>query len=289
MKAHYFVSFLFSREFRRIGVLIIMISIRILEYIMKITTWNVNSVNVRLPHLIQFLQEAASDVVGLQELKCTTDKFPIADIEGLGYYTAVNGQPTYNGVALIARKPITDIVMDIPGFEDSEKRVIAGTIAGIRVINAYVPNGQSPDSDKYRYKMEWLAHFKDYIKAQLTIYPELIVIGDYNIAPTDDDVHNPASWQGKILCTDAERAAFFDLLDLGLIDGLRMEAQPKGLFTWWDYRQGGFEKNSGIRIDHLLLSRVLSRRFVGSCVHLSFRALERPSDHAPVSVILKSC
>ncbi len=264
-----------------------MIGIEILEKRMKITTWNVNSVNVRLTHLTQFLQEVAPDVVGLQELKCTTDKFPITEVEALGYHAVVNGQPTYNGVALISKIPITDVILDIPGFEDSEKRVITGTIAGIRVMNAYVPNGQSPDSDKYQYKLNWLMHFKRFISEQLALYPELIVIGDYNIAPTDDDVHNPASWTGKILCTDAERAAFFDLLDLGLVDGLRLEAQPRGLFTWWDYRQGGFEKNSGIRIDHLLLSRVLSRRFVGSNVHLSYRALERPSDHAPVSVILK--
>lgn len=254
---------------------------------MKITTWNVNSVNVRLPHLTQFLQEEAPDIIGLQELKCETNKYPAEAIEALGYHSVVNGQPTYNGVALIAKTPITDVIFDIPGFEDAEKRVVTGTIEGIRVINAYVPNGQSPESDKYQYKLNWLQSFKNFIRDQLALYPELIVIGDYNIAPTDDDVHNPESWKGKILCTDQEREAFFAILDLGLIDGLRMEAQPQGLFTWWDYRQGGFEKNSGIRIDHLLLSGVLSRRFKDSKVHLNFRALERPSDHAPVSVVVK--
>lgn len=254
---------------------------------MKITTWNVNSINVRLPHLTQLLQETAPDVLGLQELKSVTEKFPTAEISALGYHSAVNGQPTYNGVALIAKSPITDVILDIPGFEDVEKRVITGTIDGVRVINAYVPNGQSPDSDKYQYKLSWLKHFKAFIAAQLALYPELVVIGDFNIAPTDNDVHNPESWQGKILCTDAERAAFFEILALGLIDSLRIEAQPRNLFTWWDYRQGGFEKNNGIRIDHLLLSTIVSRRFVSSVVHLNIRALERPSDHAPVSVVLK--
>lgn len=255
---------------------------------MKITTWNVNSINVRLPHLEQFINEVAPTVIGLQELKCVTDKFPLEAMKSLGYFAVVNGQPTYNGVALLSTMEIKDVVFDIPGFMDDEKRVVAGTVSGIRIINAYVPNGQSPDSDKYQYKLQWLTHFKNYIASEMKKYPELVVIGDFNIAPTDDDVHNPASWQGKILCTDAEREAFFSLLDLGLIDSLRINAQPKGLFTWWDYRQGGFEKNNGIRIDHLLLSRVVSRRFEGATVHLNMRALERPSDHAPVTVILKS-
>ncbi|MHC5224614.1 exodeoxyribonuclease III [Ignatzschineria sp. LJL83] len=254
---------------------------------MKITTWNVNSVNVRLPHLLELLEKEAPDVIGLQELKSVNEKYPLEEISKLGYFSAINGQPTYNGVALISSKEITDIVYDIPGFEDTEKRVVTGTIDGIRVINAYVPNGQSPESDKYQYKLSWLSAFKGFIQSQLDIYSELIVIGDFNIAPTDDDVHNPASWSGKILCTDQEREAFFSLLKLGLLDGLRIEAQPKGLFTWWDYREGGFEKNSGIRIDHLLLSRELSRRFKSSAVHLNYRAMERPSDHAPVSVVLK--
>lgn len=254
---------------------------------MKITTWNVNSINVRIEQLIDFLENEKPTVIGLQELKCINEKFPLAQIETLDYHVVMNGQPTYNGVALLSNKPITDVELDIPGFEDPEKRVIAGTIDGVRVVNAYVPNGQSPDSDKYQYKLTWLTHFRQYIADLMAIYPEVMVIGDYNIAPTDDDVHHPETWQGKILCTDQERAAFTALLELGLVDGLRIEAQPPGLFTWWDYRQGGFEKNSGIRIDHLLLSRVLSRRFISSKVHLNYRAMERPSDHAPVSVVLK--
>ena len=255
--------------------------------LMKITTWNVNSINVRLPHLVDLLEKEEPSVIGLQELKCTNSKFPLKEIETLGYCVVMNGQPTYNGVALLSKAEIEDVVYDIPGFEDDEKRVIAGTVQGVRIINAYVPNGQSPDSDKYQYKLEWLDAFTAYVKATLEAYPEVIIIGDYNIAPNDDDVHDPKTWHGKILCTDKEREAFSKLLALGLLDGLRIEAQPKGLFTWWDYRQGGFEKNSGIRIDHLLLSRVLSRRFLASAVHLNYRAMERPSDHAPVSVILK--
>lgn len=261
--------------------------IKDIEIAMKITTWNVNSVNVRLPHLLELLEKEAPTVIGLQELKCSNDKYPVEEIEALGFHSAVNGQPTYNGVALLSTKEIVDVVLDIPGFEDEEKRVIAGTINGVRVVNAYVPNGQSPDSEKYEYKLSWLKAFTAYIQDLLSLYSEVIVIGDYNIAPNDDDVHNPETWKGKILCTDQERAAFADLLKLGLVDGLRIEAQPKGIFTWWDYRQGGFEKNSGIRIDHLLLSRELSRRFISSKVHLNYRAMERPSDHAPVSVVLK--
>ncbi len=254
---------------------------------MKITTWNVNSVNVRLPHLIEFLTQEQPDLIGLQELKCTNEKFPLQEIEAEGYQVALNGQPTYNGVALIAKGKIEDIVVDIPGYSSDEKRVIAGTVGGVRIINAYVPNGQNPDSEKYRYKLEWLEAFTQYLTTVLAQYSEVIVMGDFNIAPTDNDVHNPLSWKGKILCTDQERAAFQMLLQLGLIDALRIEAQPKGLFTWWDYRQGGFEKNSGIRIDHLLLSKVLSRRYQTSMVHLYYRGLERPSDHAPVSVLFK--
>ncbi|GHA02286.1 exodeoxyribonuclease III [Ignatzschineria ureiclastica] len=254
---------------------------------MKITTWNVNSINVRLTHLLSFLETEKPDVIGLQELKAPNDKFPLAEIEATGYHVVLNGQPTYNGVALIASQPIDDVVLDIPGFDSEEKRVITGTVAGVRIVNAYVPNGQNPDSNKYEYKLRWLTAFTDYLEQLLEEYPQLIVIGDFNIAPTDDDVHNPASWKGKILCTDQERAAFQGLLDLGFLDTLRIEAKPKGTFTWWDYRQGGFEKNSGIRIDHLLSSKVLGRRYQASMVHLDYRALERPSDHAPVSAVFK--
>ncbi len=254
---------------------------------MKITTWNLNSIKVRLAQLIELIENEQPDVIGLQELKCNNEQFPAQELAALGLHLAFNGQPTYNGVALISKTEIHDIEYDIPGYEDAEKRVIAGTIEGVRVINAYVPNGQSPESDKYQYKLEWLEAFTNYIAKSLERYPELVVLGDFNIAPTDDDVHNPLSWKGKILCTDQEREAFQKILALGLVDGLRIESAPKGLFTWWDYRQGGFEKNSGIRIDHLLLSRRLSRRFISSAVHVKYRAMERPSDHAPVSIILK--
>ncbi len=254
---------------------------------MKITTWNVNSINVRLAHILSFLQKEKPDVIGLQELKAPNEKFPLVEIEAAGYYAAINGQPAYNGVALIANKPIENVILDIPGFEFEEKRVVAGTVAGVRIVNAYIPNGQNPDSDKYQYKLHWLKAFTAYIQTLIEDYSELIVMGDFNIAPTDDDVHNPLSWKDKILCTDQERVAFRQLLNLGLLDSLRIEAKPKGVFTWWDYRQESFEKNSGIRIDHLLLSNRLGRRYQTSMVHLDYRALDRPSDHAPVSVILK--
>lgn len=255
---------------------------------MQITTWNVNSIKVRLPHLLEFLEEEKPVVVGLQEIKSVTAEFPSQEIEALGYHTAVFGQKTYNGVALLSREPIEDIVEGIPNFkeEEDEARVIAGTVLGIRIINIYAVNGQSPESDRYLYKLKWYQALLDYIKAEEQRYPELIVIGDYNIAPADEDVHNPKSWEGKILCTEKERALYRQFLALGYVDAIRLFSQPADLYTWWDYRRQGFEKNHGLRIDHLLASRYLSRRIKGAKVHLDIRAKERPSDHAPVSVVL---
>lgn len=254
---------------------------------MEIATWNLNSITVRLPQLLEWLQESKIDVAGLQELKCDTDKFPYDELKAAGYHVAVNGQPTYNGVALVSRSEITDVSYDLPGFEDDEKRVIAGTIDGIRVINLYVVNGQDPKSDKYTYKLAWLKALTAYLKTELEAYESVVVLGDFNIAPTDDDVHNPKAWKDRILCTDEERAAFNELLALGLTDGLRIFAEPKVQFTWWDYRSQGFDKNHGIRIDHLLLSPRVSARVMETKVYLNVRANERPSDHAPVSVVLR--
>lgn len=254
---------------------------------MKIATWNVNSINVRLPQLIDWLNRVDPDIVGLQELKCDATSFPLEALEALGYHIVVNAQKTYNGVALLSKVPATDIMCDIPKFVDDQKRVVAGTIQDIRVINVYVPNGQSPQSDKYVYKLEWLDAFYDYLQGELMQYEKLLVMGDFNIAPTDDDVHNPALWKDQVLCTQKERDAFKRLLSLGFVDVLRLYAAPKGIFTWWDYRQQGFEKNEGVRIDHVLLSKELSARYIESSVYIEVRANERPSDHAPVGILLK--
>lgn len=253
---------------------------------MEIATWNVNSVKVRLPQLVEWFDTQKIEVVGLQELKCETEQFPYDAFEDKGYFCAVNGQKSYNGVALISRSEITDIVHDIPNFPTDEKRVIAGTIQGIRVINLYVVNGQNPESPKYEYKLAWLDAVKNYIKEEMEKYPQLIILGDFNIAPRDEDVHDPQAWKNRILCTDKEREVFDEFLQLGLADGLRMFATPWGDFTWWDYRNQGFEKNQGLRIDHLLLSLEASSRVESTRIYTDVRAHERPSDHAPVSVVL---
>jgi exodeoxyribonuclease-3 len=249
---------------------------------MKIATWNVNSLRVRLPHLLEWLAQAQPDVVGLQELKCTQEQFPFAELEAVGYRAAVNGQKTYNGVALLARQPLQDISLDMPGFADEQKRVIAATVNGVRVVNVYVVNGQSVGSEKYAYKLRWLAALRDYLQAELAQHPQLVVVGDFNIAPRPEDTHDPAVWEGNILCSAPERAAFAALLDLGLQDSFSLLPQAPQTFTWWDYRQAAFRRNLGLRIDHLLVCAPLAARCRSWAVDPAPRRLERPSDHAPV-------
>lgn len=247
---------------------------------MKLATWNVNSLRVRLPHLLDWLKTAQPDVVGLQELKCTDEQLPRAEIEAAGYQCVSNGQKTYNGVAIIARHPIENVVRDIPNFADEQKRVIAATVQGVRIVNAYVVNGQSVGSDKYAYKLRWLAAFRDCVRDELTDHPQLAVMGDFNIAPTPDDTHDAAQWEGGILCSEPERAGYKALLDLGLRDAYEIAPEKTGRFTWWDYRLASFQRDMGLRIDHILLSSPLA------CtrwdVDMAPRRLERPSDHAPV-------
>lgn len=247
---------------------------------MKLATWNVNSLRVRLPHLLDWLKTAQPDVVGLQELKCTDEQFPSAEIEAAGYQCVSNGQKTYNGVAIIARHPIENVVRDMPNFADEQKRVIAATVNGVRIVNAYVVNGQSVGSDKYAYKLRWLAAFREGVRDELTDHPKLAVMGDFNIAPTPDDTHDAAQWEGGILCSEPERAGYKALLDLGLRDAYVIASEKTGRFTWWDYRLASFQRDLGLRIDHVLLSPALA------CtrwdVELAPRRLERPSDHAPV-------
>ncbi|MCL2523298.1 MAG: exodeoxyribonuclease III [Betaproteobacteria bacterium] len=254
---------------------------------MKLATWNVNSLRVRLPHLLDWLVEQRPDVLCLQELKLEDHNFPRDAIEDIGYHVAFSGQKTYNGVALLARQPITDVVHGNPLFPDEQKRLIAGTIDGARVICAYVPNGQEIGCDKYAYKLRWLSALADWLGEELAAHPQLALGGDFNIVPDDRDVHDPVAWAGGILCSDAERAAFRRLLDLGLKDSFRLFDQPEKTFSWWDYRTLGFQKNLGLRIDHILLSTPLAARCTAAGIDRAPRKRERPSDHAPAWAILE--
>lgn len=256
----------------------------------SIATWNVNSLKVRLPHLLEWLAEASPTVVCLQETKLEDHAFPAAEIEAAGYQVAFSGQKTYNGVAIVSRLPLTDVVMGNPRFDDPQKRLISATVAGpdgdVRVVGAYFPNGQEVGSDKYAYKLQWLAALHDWLAGELAVHPRLALCGDYNIAPADADVHDPAAWAGQILCSEPERQAFRDLVGLGLVDAYRLFPQAERSFSWWDYRNLGFQKNLGLRIDHVLLSAPLAARCTAARIERHLRKKERPSDHAPVIATL---
>ena len=249
---------------------------------MKIATWNVNSLKVRLPHLLDWLAIERPDAVCLQETKLTDEVFPVAEIEQAGYQVAFSGQKTYNGVAILARGDLTEVSAGIPGFVDEQKRVLAATLDGVRLVCVYVPNGQSVDSEKYLYKLSWLDALRDWLQAELSRHPRLAVLGDYNIAPEDRDVHDPALWVDQVLCSAAEREQFRALLDLGLKDAFRLFPQPEQSFSWWDYRMAAFRRNLGLRIDHILLSSELAATCKNCRIDVVPRKLERPSDHAPV-------
>ncbi len=255
---------------------------------MKIASWNVNSLNVRLPHLERWLADAAPDVVGLQETKLEDARFPDAALAALGYRSVFAGQKTYNGVALLARgRAIDDVQVGIPGFDDVQQRVIAATVDGVRVVNLYVVNGQDVDTEKYAYKLRWLAAVRDWLAAEHAAHPRLVVMGDFNIAPDDRDVHDPATWNGAhILTSDAERAALAALQALGLHDAFRLHHAEGGRFSWWDYRQAGFRRNLGLRIDLTLVSDALRAEAVAADIDREPRSWERPSDHAPAWVRL---
>jgi exodeoxyribonuclease-3 len=249
---------------------------------MKLATWNVNSLKVRLPHLLDWLAREQPDVVCLQETKLEDSRFPVAELEAAGWRCAYSGQKTYNGVAILSRGPAADLSLDIPGFADEQKRVIAATVDGVRVVCVYVPNGQSVDSDKYRYKLAWLEALTAWLRDELARFPDLALLGDYNIAPEDRDVHDPAAWKDQVLCSEPERAAFRALQSLGLKDSFRLFEQPEGAFTWWDYRMNAFKRRMGLRIDHILLGEHLAPRCRAVRIDVEPRKLERPSDHAPV-------
>ena len=248
---------------------------------MKVATWNVNSVNVRLPQLLDWLAAARPDVLCLQELKAEEAKFPRKELEAAGYVSAVSGQKTYNGVAILARGAPADVVPGIPGFADEQKRVIAATVQDLRVVCVYCPNGQAVGSDKYEYKLGWFSALRAYLAAELHRHPRLVVLGDFNVAPEDRDVHDPKAWEGQVHVSEPERAAWRALLALGLKDSFRLFEQPEKTFSWWDYRMMAFRRNAGLRIDHILLSDALAQSCVASGIDKAPRKLERPSDHAP--------
>jgi exodeoxyribonuclease-3 len=253
---------------------------------MKLATWNVNSLKVRLPQLLTWLVREQPDVVCLQETKLEDHGFPRQEIEAAGYHVCFAGQRTYNGVALLAREGPTELVVGNPLCPDEQKRLLTATIRGICVVCAYVPNGQAVGSDKYAYKLEWLDGLARWVSKRLAANPQLVLAGDFNIAPEDQDVYDPDAWAGQILCSDPERAAFQHLLSLGLKDSFRLFDQPAKSFSWWDYRMLGFQKNRGLRIDHILLSETLAARCKAARISREVRKLERPSDHAPVTAEL---
>ena len=249
---------------------------------MKIASWNVNSLKVRLPHLRDWLASAQPDVVALQETKTEDSKFPADEIAALGYECVFSGQKTYNGVALLARAAPRDVVTDIAGLDDPQRRILVGTVGDVRVTNLYVVNGQEVGSEKYQYKLRWLARVREFLAAEMQKHPNLVVLGDFNIAPDDRDVHDPASWHEQILCSTPERAALKAILDIGLHDSFRLFESDGGHFSWWDYRQGAFRRNLGLRIDLILASEALRARCRASTIDRTPRTWERASDHTPV-------
>jgi len=257
---------------------------------MKLATWNVNSLKVRLPQVLDWLTANPVDALCLQELKLADEHFPLGAFAEQGYHAAWAGQKTYNGVAIISRQPGQAVVRNIPGFEDPQRRVIAVTLpspAGeVRIVCAYCPNGQALDSDKYVYKLAWFRALRDWLSTELAQTPRLAVLGDYNVAPADEDVHNPEKWAGQILVSEPERQAFQALLGLGLKDAFRMFEQPPKSFSWWDYRQLGFRRNAGLRIDHILLSAPLATACTNCIIDKAPRGNEQPSDHTPVVATL---
>jgi exodeoxyribonuclease-3 len=253
----------------------------------SIATWNVNSLRVRGEQLLQWLQANSPDVVALQETKVQDPDFPHAEFQAAGYHSVFSGQKTYNGVALLSRHPMTDIVRDIPDFDDPPRRVLAATIGDFRVINLYVPNGQAPGSEKFAYKLKWLDALTRWLKREAESHPSLVVVGDFNVAPEDRDVHDPAAWIGCVHVSPEERAALERITALGLVDAFRHFEQPEKSFSWWDYRQGAFRRNNGLRIDLILVHRQLLPRLAACRIDVEPRRVERASDHTPVVALFR--
>lgn len=253
---------------------------------MKIVTWNVNSLKVRLPQVIDWLMANQPDVLCLQETKLQDENFPLAEITAAGYQATYIGQKAYNGVALLSKQTGSEIVSAIPVLDDHQKRVLAVTYGDVRVICIYVPNGENVESEKYQYKLKWLTALNVWLQDELHKYSKLVLLGDFNIAPEECDVHDPELWRGQVLFSQPEREAFHKLLTLGLVDSFRLFEQPEKSYTWWDYRMMAFRRNMGMRIDHILLSNDLAKACTACAIDKATRKLERPSDHAPVIVEL---
>lgn len=253
---------------------------------MQLATWNVNSLNVRLPQVLDWLASNPVDVLALQELKLTDDKFPAQALADIGYQAQWFGQKTYNGVALLSKTPASEVIKNIPGFEDEQSRVLCATIGGVRVVGAYFPNGQEPGSDKFAYKMRWLTALREWVRAEMAAHPQLVLMGDYNITFDDLDVWDPEGLRETIHCTTEERLHLNALIDLGLTDAVRLFPQPEKNYSWWDYRDFGFRRKRGLRIDHILITESLKGRASACAVDVAPRKNERPSDHAPVVLTL---
>ena len=249
----------------------------------RIATWNVNSLRVRLPHILQWIKKENPDVLALQETKITNDGFPTEEFTALGYYAAFSGQKTFNGVAVISRRQPGNIISSLPGFDDEQKRVLCADINDIMVLNLYVPNGSEIGSEKFAYKLHWLSHLHPFVKELTARSGRVIITGDFNIAPEDRDVHDPVVWAGSVLVSEPERVEFRKLLAAGFVDIFRSFKQPENSFSWWDYRAAAFRRNHGLRIDHILASKELAGTCVSCRIDTEPRRLERPSDHAPVT------
>lgn len=250
---------------------------------MQIATWNVNSLKVRLPHLLDWFEKNPDiDVIGLQETKMTDDKFPVDELEDAGYHVAFAGQKTYNGVAVISKHAINDVVTDLEAIDDPQRRVLGCTINGVRIYNLYFPNGQALDSDKFHYKMNWLEALQKQIDKEREEHEKLIVMGDFNIAPADEDVHDPAEWRNKVHCSAIERTQLQRLYDKGLTDCYRQFEQKPKSYSWWDYRAGSFKRNRGLRIDLILSSEAMTKKLKQCWIDVEPRKMEQPSDHTPV-------
>ena len=249
---------------------------------LKVASWNVNSLNVRLPHVLAWCETARPDILALQETKLTDDRFPIDDLMEAGYHSVCSGQKTYNGVAILSREPATDIVTDVDGLDDPQRRILGATIGGVRIINLYVVNGSEVGSQKYTYKLHWLEQVNRWVADEMQKHDKLIVLGDFNIAPEDRDVHDPEAWKDKILCSKPERKALQTMLDFGLADTFRLFEQEEKTWSWWDYRMAAFRRNMGLRIDLVLASKALADNCKAAYIDKEPRRQERPSDHAPV-------
>ncbi len=255
---------------------------------LKLASWNVNSLRVRLPHLLDWLAAQQPDIIGLQETKLQDENFPVSALDEAGYNVVANGQKTYNGVAILARQPrvLDEVERELPGLDDTQRRFLAVTCGGVRFINLYVPNGSEVGSDKFQYKLDWLEALIAYLKQQQRQYPHLVVAGDFNIAPEDRDVYDPEAWRGSVLVSEPEREKFRQITRLGLHDSFRLFEQPEASYSWWDYRAAAFRRNLGLRIDHILVSGDLTDKVVSADIDKQPRKRERPSDHAPLITVI---